>query len=294
MDQFADLYAVLGVDRLATPEEIRAAHDELTASDAGGRPQVALAESRADIDAAYAILSDPQKRRDYDRNRALAIHAATGPRVPTDAECMFCASSPVHEATFHRQVGLLFVRRRAKRTVRACRDCGRHVGRTMQNLTLWQGWWGLISLFTNVGTVIGNATHLRRFHRLEAPRAGEDRIERPLLTPMDPGRTIFLRSGMVGIVVAAVAASFVITSDFHLTGGGANRPASAFNYQVGDCVLQTSSQHIDGTTSCTSADSGGVILAIVPTLAQCPEATQTYFTESAVYDTHKGWFVCLS
>lgn len=70
-----DPYAVLGVGRNASPTEIRAAYLDLVAryhpDKHGGNPLEGLAaEKMAEINRAYEILSDRQKRAAYDRGQS--------------------------------------------------------------------------------------------------------------------------------------------------------------------------------------------------------------------------------
>lgn len=64
--QHADLYEVLGIDRSATADDIRAAYRQRareTHPDAGGEP----GEFQA-VQAAWEVLGDPEQRRRYDRS----------------------------------------------------------------------------------------------------------------------------------------------------------------------------------------------------------------------------------
>lgn len=270
MDVSVDLYAALGVDRLATTDEIDAAYRALIAARSTSGAAAWTGPPVYVIRNAHTVLSDPQSRRTYDRERAMAQFAATGPRLVTDDECEFCASTPCLTATFRRQVGMLVARRRHRRTVRACRDCGRHIGREMQNATLWLGWWGVISLFTNIGAVASNAHELRRLHRLDPPHPAEDRVQRPLARPMDPGRSVLARSGTMAIVLPVLAVGATVYSVAR------HPPAVTFaTYAVGDCVTMANVQII-AVTSCSSPAPHARIVAFASSNAGCPAATTEY------------------
>lgn len=79
-----DPYAVLGVARNASPEEIRAAYRELVAryhpDRHQGNPLEELAAAKlAEINRAYEILSDPERRAAYDRGQPMWPRPVTSP-----------------------------------------------------------------------------------------------------------------------------------------------------------------------------------------------------------------------
>ena len=80
-----DPYAVLGVPRTATEQELRAAYRELVAryhpDRHQGNPLKELASAKlAEINRAYATLSDPARRAAYDGGRSAAWQAPRRPR----------------------------------------------------------------------------------------------------------------------------------------------------------------------------------------------------------------------
>jgi molecular chaperone DnaJ len=79
-----DLYKVLGVDRKATQDEIKKAHRKLVRQHHPDRnPGDAKAEARfKEIQAAYDVLGDPDKRKQYDRGALFGGGAAGGAGGP--------------------------------------------------------------------------------------------------------------------------------------------------------------------------------------------------------------------
>lgn len=74
----ADLYATLGVDRDVDPAELKRAYRALIREchpDVAGPDGAARA---AEVTAAYSVLSDPARRRDYDLTLTDPSHSATG------------------------------------------------------------------------------------------------------------------------------------------------------------------------------------------------------------------------
>ncbi len=82
-----DYYAILGVAPTATPEEIRAAYRRLVRDhhpDLHPERPDAHAQMQA-LNEAYEVLSDPQRRAQYERARGVAIPVQRGPGAPRRA-----------------------------------------------------------------------------------------------------------------------------------------------------------------------------------------------------------------
>lgn len=79
-----DYYELLEVSPNASREVIDAAYRSLTAR-LGADPDPAVRERRRDVEAAYAILSDPARRADYDARRDGAPRAPYGPGTAASA-----------------------------------------------------------------------------------------------------------------------------------------------------------------------------------------------------------------
>ena len=80
MSNGPDLYKVLGVDRKAPPEEIKKAYRKLARRYHPDRnPGDAAAETRfKEISAAYDVLGDPEKRKQYDRGGLSSLFGSEG------------------------------------------------------------------------------------------------------------------------------------------------------------------------------------------------------------------------
>ena len=79
-----DYYAVLQVSRNAKPDEIERAYTRLSSTyDPATSSKKRAAQRHADITAAYNVLRDPRRRRQYDRQLA-NMAASAGSASPAD------------------------------------------------------------------------------------------------------------------------------------------------------------------------------------------------------------------
>src|SRR5258705_11189565 len=90
-----DLYSVLGVDKKASPAEIKKAYRKLAGRYHPDRnPGDAKAEERfKQISAAYDVLGDAEKRKQYDRGTLFGGH---GPGAPGGFDAGGVPDSPPH------------------------------------------------------------------------------------------------------------------------------------------------------------------------------------------------------
>lgn len=131
------------------------------------------------------------------------------------------------------ETGKLLWRTRRSIDGRFCRNCGLATFRQMQNRTLITGWWGVISFFANIGSVLGN---IGAWWKLRALAPPED--EDAAALSLNPGSSLYRRAGVwfaavVIAIVGSVAASEASQNDDtytpsysrSLTTGGGSTPS---------------------------------------------------------------------
>jgi len=126
---------------------------------------------------------------------------------------------------------------------RFCRNCGLATFRQMQNRTLITGWWGVISFFVNIGSLLGNLGAWSKFHSLAAPDEAHT-------VALDPGPPLYRRGGIwfaaIAIaILASMAASeasqeedYSVPSYTRSTTGGVYTPSYG-SYSGGSSPLYT-------------------------------------------------------
>ncbi len=215
--EMTDYYEVLGVSRDADSREIEDAYGVLTqrfrsASQPHAGPIVEeVPETElARIGEARDVLLDPVRRAEHDRELAMASQSGS-PLSPDTEKCRICRSTPTESVKFYQGTGLVLWFRYRQASGPMCRDCGLSVGRSMQNRTLFMGWWGVVSLLSNVLFVAMNSEALRRLNTLREPeRLPADAARFP--EPLDPGRSVFRRAGFwLAIVLLVLVVVLVIS-----------------------------------------------------------------------------------
>ncbi|WKD35853.1 LppU/SCO3897 family protein [Streptomyces xanthophaeus] len=127
--------------------------------------------------------------------------------------CRLCGAWPAAHATVRGHQGLIVLMRFLSLRGPFCRDCGLATYRRMSSDTLWQGWWGPLSVFITPVTLLMNLGPRAAFRKLAPPAGGH----RPAL---DPGKPMWRRGPVllflapVLLVVLAVPALVVAAAVF--------------------------------------------------------------------------------
>ena len=181
----------------------------------------------------------------------------TSPSSIDSGRCEQCGNWPARPVTFRRVTGFLLAFRVHEQKLTACRSCGLAIGRATQSKTLITGWWGILSFICNILAIFRNGVNLVRVGRLDPPIGGSG-------TPLDAGRSAFLRSGMLVVVLLLGAWIFVANN--------ADGPAS---WSEGNCVRYSfdgGGQEIVEPVHCDNANDG-LIVATVISEDRCPRET---------------------
>lgn len=261
----------------------------------------------SEVNEAYRILSVPQRWADYDRRwtggRAGTPGGESRPtgdsrlrvRPPGMTECMLCGHRPARQTTARRQVGMLFARRQYLMGGAMCRHCGQALLRDATSRTLWTGWWGVISVFTNFGVVFSNLNQLRVLKDMDPPDRREDDVVAPAPRPLDPGRPLHKRVSVlafVAIIGLVLASGYADTPDrttttadtgtgsTGVTTGTSTGGAPTFNEVqelVGECFLTDAYGEVAEFVSSCAAPHDLEVLDVTFYASGCPQATTAVY-----------------
>ncbi|MEU1372069.1 hypothetical protein ABZ442_00205 [Streptomyces triculaminicus] len=142
-------------------------------------------------------------------------------------QCEICGGMPAVHATVRGHQGMVVLMRFLKRSGTFCRPCGTALHRRMTADTLWQGWWGPLSMVITPFTVLANVLGPRGAFRSLAPPSGGRR------PPLDPGKRVLLRPAalLVTVPVALVVLAVPLLILIGVLVG--DKPV---HLSVGDCV----------------------------------------------------------
>ncbi|MGW5573931.1 LppU/SCO3897 family protein [Nocardia thailandica] len=171
--------------------------------------------------------------------------------------CVFCGSTPAAPATIRSHRGFLIMMQFVKQQGPFCRDCGMATYRRMTAESAILGWWGIVSAIANPITMLLNIAPAQRIKNLPAPIPGSPRM------PLDPGKPLFRRAGMLGLLIPLILVPLVIVSGAE---SGKRSPSSA---EIGDCVVNRHGSRTDDSSpdvekvSCSDPAAQGKVIAKV-------------------------------
>ncbi len=239
----SDPYAVLGLSASASVDEIRSAYRGRMRA---VHPDTKHGDEEAakTVNAAYALLSDPNSRRRYDMARNAAArrrdervgepaycphcgidlsqvvsaqaHLARHRRERLRA-CQICDRGPAQEVLYRSVVGVWLFWRRYRFSARVCKHCSTGAFREMQARTLAFGWWSYVGFFLTPYYLVRNSSQVRLTQTLRTPEPNDPLIEATLT-----GTPVFLRRKVI-VVLAAVALVVIVG----VIGGSFSSPSAS-------------------------------------------------------------------
>lgn len=147
---------------------------------------------------------------------------ATGPAGPArPPACEICGAIPATHVVVRGHKGLLITLRFLTEEGTWCRTCGTAVQRRLSSATLWQGWWGLLSVFATPVTLVLNLRARSALRALPQP-IGQ------LRPALDPGRRVLLRPPALVVVAVLLLALGAFTVPRLI-------PPHQVTFTAGDC-----------------------------------------------------------
>lgn len=135
--------------------------------------------------------------------------------------CDICGAIPAVHTVVRGHQGLVVTLRFLTKEGTFCRVCGTSLYRKMTSDTLWQGWWGLLSVFAAPVTLFMNIGARRRIRALPHPVGN-------LRPQLAPGRRVLARLPALVITGALVAAlGFLVVPRLI--------PSTPAKFMAGDC-----------------------------------------------------------
>ncbi|MDQ0793666.1 hypothetical protein [Streptomyces sp. B1I3] len=135
--------------------------------------------------------------------------------------CGICGAIPAVHAVVRGHRGLVVTLRFLTEEGAFCRTCGTATYRRMTSDTLWQGWWGLLSVFAAPVTLLLNLGARSRIRSLPHPVGN-------LRPPLAPGRPVLLRLPALAVMTALVIGLGVVAVPKLV-------PAEQATFTAGDC-----------------------------------------------------------
>jgi len=239
-------HAILGVDPSIPIEEVgqryRLRAQMLHPDRLVGKPGLVDEAGRAmaELNQAWKVVSSADADGTRMQGQQAADAAPSAQRYPHRGECDLCGTAPAADISLGSNVGLILVRRTKRITPQLCRRCGISLFRELQSETLVKGWWGIISAFVNVGTVLSNWSAIRG-HRARLPEP--NRRDPAVISPLAPGRPLARPVlGRPGPILATLAFAWLAFGTAlgaisnAVEGGAAGQRESEVQSPVGSCL----------------------------------------------------------
>lgn len=300
-----DPYAVLGVSMSASADEVRGAYRSRMRA---VHPDTKHGDEEAakEVNAAYALLSDPDRRRRYDMAREAATVRRTQ-RLDDVASCPYCGIDlsrvvsaqhhiaehlrqqlggcavcdrlPTAEVLYRSVAGLWLFWNRHRFSARVCKHCSTGIFREFQARTLAFGWWSFVGIFLTPYYLVQNLSQLRRTDALKTPEPNDPLIEttlkgRPVL--LRPRVLLVLGVALLGAVLAAVSESrsptlegtSASTAAGSAAGVNAETPQTP-DWAVDNCVAIHPANGRVRPIACSSSLASGTVVSIETHIDQC-------------------------
>jgi hypothetical protein len=139
--------------------------------------------------------------------------------------CCVCGATPAVRTSIRSHRGFFMYMRFITEPGPFCRDCGTATYRRLTVESAVFGWYGAISVVANPVIMLQNIAAAKRVRRLPAPIPGGPRA------PLDPGKPVWRRMGMLGLLIPVVLVPLLVG----VTVRAEERSASSA--EVGDCVV---------------------------------------------------------
>lgn len=197
-------------------------------------------------------------------------------------QCRFCGGMPAVEATVRGHQGFLIVMRFLKLHGPFCRTCGVASIRDMTAKSMWQGWWGLISLVANPVTMLSNLGTYSKFKNLPEPAPGAPG------RPMELGKPLFKRPVVLGLVVPIAVIALIVYASLQ----------SVSSADVGACVVNkgTPAKPNVKVVDCSSSDAAYKIVGKIDNTAN-GDACARFENSTVSYTDERGsskYTLCLA
>ncbi|MFI9510087.1 hypothetical protein [Nocardia sp. NPDC052566] len=131
--------------------------------------------------------------------------------------CAYCGATPAARVDIRGHRGFLIMMQFLKQPGPFCRDCGIATYRRMTIESAWIGWWGFASFVINPITMLINLAARAQIGRLAAPLPGSH------YQPMDPGKPLYLRPGLLGLLIPVLVIGGLIAAANNDTGTSRSR-----------------------------------------------------------------------